>query len=78
MDLRDVSSTRIVLWCLFLFYKEEWELNEENSWKCYWRITEQTINEEDKFQMQEIDTAFDYIPDENKQPKNKKNNDTRF
>ena len=22
------------------------------------------INEEDKFQMQEIDTAFDYIPDE--------------
>ncbi len=37
------------------------------------------INEEDKFQMQEIDTAFDYIPNENKQNKNKKkSNDTRF
>ena len=36
------------------------------------------INEEDKFQMQEIDTAFDYIPDESKTKKNRNKNDTRF
>ena len=39
MDLRDVSSTR-VLWCLFLFYKEVWKLNEEKK-KCglYLRVS---------------------------------------
>ena len=38
--LRDVNGTRIVLWCLFLFYKEEWELNEEKK-KCglYLRVS---------------------------------------
>ena len=38
--LRDVNGTRIVLRCLFLIYKEEWELNEEKK-KCglYLRVS---------------------------------------
>ena len=39
MDLRDVSSTR-VLWCLFFIRLEVWKLNEEKK-KCglYMRVS---------------------------------------
>ena len=58
--------------------EDYYKLNLDNKMETY-KFGIFYINEEDKFQMKEIDTAFDYIPDENKKPKNKKkNNDTRF
>ena len=58
--------------------KDYYKLDSDNKMETY-EFEILYINEEDKFQMKKIDTAFDYIPDENKQTKNKKkNNDTRF
>ena len=43
--------------------KDYYELDPDNKMETY-EFGIIYINEEDKFQMQEIDTAFDYIPDE--------------
>ncbi len=43
--------------------KDYYKLDPNNKMETY-RFGILYINEEDKFQMQEIDTAFDYIPDE--------------
>ena len=43
--------------------KDYYKLDPDNKMKTY-EFGILYINEEDKFQMQEIDTAFDYIPDE--------------
>ena len=43
--------------------KDYYKLNPDNKMETY-EFGIIYINEEDKFQMQEIDTAFDYIPDE--------------
>ena len=43
--------------------KDYYKLDPDNKMKTY-EFGIIYINEEDKFQMQEIDTAFDYIPDE--------------
>ena len=43
--------------------EDYYKLDQDNEMETY-RFGILYINEEDKFQMQEIDTAFDYIPDE--------------
>ena len=43
--------------------KDYYKLDPDNKMETY-EFGILYINEEDKFQMQEIDTAFDYIPDE--------------
>ena len=59
-----LTLLKITLLLLAVFLLEDYyKLDPDNKMETY-KFGIIYINEENKFQMQEIDTAFDYIPDE--------------